>query len=115
MLPVSTHKAARLRSSRGDEADEWCKAPEVRRYPYTVLHQKAVCASRGLQSVLSLASSSCQARVNHAQGRSGARWPVEEDSGQVVMYSGVSGWWHGGTGGSWAPYDDIMVSIEGID
>jgi len=30
------------------------------------------------------------------------------------MYGGVIGWWHGGAGGSWAPYDVIMVFVEGI-
>ena len=61
--------------------------------------------------VLSSASISCQARANHEQGRAGARWTVEGDSGHVVLYGGVGGWWHGGTGGNWAPHGDIMVFV----
>ena len=76
-----------------------------------MLHQKVVCASKGLQHVLNPASISSQARANHEQGRAGARWTVEGDSGHVVLYGGVGGWWHGGTGGSWAPHGDIMVFV----
>ena len=36
---------------------------------------------------------------------------VEGDSGHVVLYGGVGGWWHGGRGGSWAPHGDIMVFV----
>ena len=111
VLPVSTHKSAkltRLRSSRVGEADEWCEAPETIS-KHCVPPENSLCKQR-TKPVLSSASISCQARANHEQGRAGARWTVEGDSGHVVLYGGVGGWWHGGTGDNWAPHGTLIFS-----